>query len=69
MPGTVLAVHVAPGDPVEAHQPLVVVEAMKMEHVVVAPYDGTVLSVEASVGDRVAANAILVVLGLDGGDQ
>ena len=42
MPGTVQAVHVTEGQPVSAGQPLVIVEAMKMEHTVTAPLDGTV---------------------------
>ena len=42
MPGTVQAVHVTEGQPVTAGQPLVIVEAMKMEHTVTAPLDGTV---------------------------
>ena len=40
MPGAVLAVHVAPGDAVEAGDPIVTLEAMKMEHVVVAAEPG-----------------------------
>ena len=39
MPGTVQAVHVTEGQPVTAGQPLVIVEAMKMEHTVTAPLD------------------------------
>ena len=63
MPGTVIAVHVAAGDRVEARQPLVVVEAMKMEHALLAPFDGVVVSVTAAVGDPSARSAILVELG------
>jgi biotin carboxyl carrier protein len=62
MPGRVIAVHVAAGDAVEARQPLVVLEAMKMEHVVVAPFPAEVASVAVAVGDQVAPGAILVVL-------
>ena len=54
MPGTVLAVHVQPGQSVEAGQALITVEAMKMEHVVAAPLDGTVAKVLVAPGDRVA---------------
>jgi acetyl/propionyl-CoA carboxylase alpha subunit len=53
MPGNVLRVLVAPGDAVTAGQPLVVVEAMKMEHEVVAPADGTVASVHVATGEQV----------------
>ena len=50
MPGTVLAVHVAPGDTVSAGQAVAVVEAMKMEHTVTAPVAGTVTEVTARAG-------------------
>jgi biotin carboxyl carrier protein len=63
MPGTVLGVLVAAGDPVEARQPLVVLEAMKMETPLVAPYAGTVSEVHVAEGDRVAGGAPLVELG------
>ena len=50
MPGTVLRVLVAPGDAVEARQPLVVLEAMKMETPLVAPYAATVAAVHVERG-------------------
>jgi acetyl-CoA/propionyl-CoA carboxylase biotin carboxyl carrier protein len=53
MPGTVIAVHVAAGQPVRAGQPLVVVEAMKMEHTVTAPADGVVSELTAKAGQQV----------------
>ncbi len=62
MPGTVIEVRVAEGDAVESHQPLVVLEAMKMEQVVSAPYDGGIRSVDVRVGDQVASGAVLVTL-------
>jgi acetyl-CoA/propionyl-CoA carboxylase biotin carboxyl carrier protein len=62
LPGTVVAVHVAPGQSVARGTPLVTVEAMKMEHTLTAPYAGTVTRVAFSVADRVAAGAILVEL-------
>ena len=55
-------VHVAPGDAVEAGQPLLVVEAMKMETAVVAPRTGTVSDVFVSVGDVVAVGDALVAI-------
>ena len=54
MPGSVVGVHVAPGDSVEAGDPLVTVEAMKMEHVVVAPSAGLVGEVGVRPGQQVA---------------
>jgi acetyl-CoA/propionyl-CoA carboxylase biotin carboxyl carrier protein len=62
MPGTVLAVHVAVGDTVEAGQPLVVVEAMKMEHTLRAPHAGTVSGVEVRAGQPVAVDALLATV-------
>ena len=62
MPGTVLAVHVAPGESVETGQPLVVVEAMKMEHVVAASAPGTVREVLVKPGDRVVLDQPLAVV-------
>jgi 3-methylcrotonyl-CoA carboxylase alpha subunit len=62
MPGKVIEVRVDEGDAVESHQPLVVLEAMKMEQVVTAPYDGAVRSVNVRVGDQVTSGAILVTL-------
>ena len=59
MPGTVVAVHVAPGDSVEAGQALLVVEAMKMEHTLTAPYDGIVSQLAARPGQQVAVGALL----------
>ena len=62
MPGKVIDVRVSSGERVESRQPLVVLEAMKMEQVVTAPYDGGVQSVEVAVGDQVATGAVLVTL-------
>jgi acetyl/propionyl-CoA carboxylase alpha subunit len=62
MPGTVIKVLVAPGDQVQARQPLLVLEAMKMEMPVTAPHDGAVRNVHVAEGDRVAGGAVLVEL-------
>jgi acetyl/propionyl-CoA carboxylase alpha subunit len=65
MPGTVLKVGVAAGDRVEARDPLLVLEAMKMETPLHAPFDATVRSVHVEEGDRVAGGALLVELEMD----
>jgi acetyl/propionyl-CoA carboxylase alpha subunit len=62
MPGTVIRVEVAAGDAVAARQPLVVVEAMKMEMPVTAPFAATVTAVFVAAGDRVTTGARLVEL-------
>ena len=62
MPGTVIKVLVAAGDRVAARQPLVVLEAMKMETPLVSPYDATVRAVHVAEGDRVAGGTLLVEL-------
>jgi acetyl/propionyl-CoA carboxylase alpha subunit len=62
MPGTVIRVNVAAGEAVSARQPLVVLEAMKMETPIVAPYEAVVQAVHVREGDRVAGGAVLVEL-------
>jgi acetyl/propionyl-CoA carboxylase alpha subunit len=62
MPGTVLKVLVAEGDQVEARQPLVVLEAMKMETPLASPYAAVVRRVHVGEGDLVAGGAVLVEL-------
>jgi len=62
MPGTVIRVLVEPGAAVAARQPLVVLEAMKMETPLVSPYEATVRAVHVREGDRVAGGAVLVEL-------
>jgi 3-methylcrotonyl-CoA carboxylase alpha subunit len=59
MPGTVVKVLVSHGQHVEAHQALVVLEAMKMEHVVSAPYAGVVRRVACQAGEMVAKGVVL----------
>ncbi len=60
--GIVTRVLVQPGDPVQARQPLVVLEAMKMEHTIAAPGSARVRHVHAAPGDRVAGGTVLVEL-------
>ncbi|MFD9212177.1 acetyl-CoA carboxylase biotin carboxylase subunit [Streptomyces sp. NPDC059544] len=62
MPGTVTVVKVAVGDEVEAGQSLLVVEAMKMEHVISAPHAGTVTELDVTPGTTVVMDQVLAVV-------
>ncbi|MEU9341666.1 biotin carboxylase N-terminal domain-containing protein [Streptomyces sp. NPDC048278] len=62
MPGTVTVVKVAVGDEVAAGQSLLVVEAMKMEHVISAPHAGTVAELDVKPGATVAMDQVLAVI-------
>jgi 3-methylcrotonyl-CoA carboxylase alpha subunit len=60
LPGKIIDLRVKAGDKVSKGQPLLVLEAMKMEHTLAAPADGTVKSVRYAVGEQVAEGAELV---------
>jgi 3-methylcrotonyl-CoA carboxylase alpha subunit len=60
MPGKVIALLVEPGAEVERGQPLIVLEAMKMEHTIRAPQAGTVQALRYAVGEQVEDGALLV---------
>jgi 3-methylcrotonyl-CoA carboxylase alpha subunit len=62
MPGTLVRVLVSEGEAVREGQPLLVLEAMKMEHTVVAPYAGVVRRLPFAAGDSVAGGADLIEL-------
>ena len=62
MPGLVRIVTVEPGARVARGEPLVTMEAMKMELVLAAPRDGVVAAVPAAVGDQVAEGTLLLAL-------
>ncbi|WP_328339030.1 biotin carboxylase N-terminal domain-containing protein [Streptomyces violaceus] len=62
MPGTVTVVKVAVGDEVSAGQSLLVVEAMKMEHVISAPHSGKVTELDVAPGSTVAMDQVLAVI-------
>ena len=62
MSGTVVAVHVKSGDKVTKGAPLLILEAMKMEHIIAAPADGVVANVFYESGEQVAEGAELVTL-------
>jgi 3-methylcrotonyl-CoA carboxylase alpha subunit len=69
MPGRVVKIAVQTGDQVEQNQPLVVMEAMKMEHVVEAPHAGLVTAVCVQTGEQVSAGAVLLHLGSSGSGE
>lgn len=60
MPGLILAVHVAPGDAVKEGEPLLILEAMKMENVILAPRDGVIKQVAVAQGAAVDKRSLLV---------
>ena len=62
MPGTVISVAAEPGQQVEAGQPVLVLEAMKMQHTVSAPQAGTVTEIPVHPGQQVAAGDVLAVV-------
>ena len=69
MPGSVIRLGVALGDRVTAGQPLVWLEAMKMEHTVTAPADGVVTELDVTVGQQVEMGAILARVETPGGER
>ncbi|MCE7008929.1 acetyl/propionyl-CoA carboxylase subunit alpha [Kibdelosporangium philippinense] len=62
MPGTVVRVAVSAGDQVEQGQPLLWLEAMKMEHKITAPAAGTLSSLPVAAGQQVDLGAVLAVV-------
>ncbi|QWF22022.1 acetyl/propionyl-CoA carboxylase subunit alpha [Nocardioides sp. LMS-CY] len=62
MPGTVVSVAVEAGQRVESGQPVLVLEAMKMQHPVAAPHAGTVTEIDVKPGAQVAAGEVLAVV-------
>jgi biotin carboxyl carrier protein len=62
IPGRIVSVSIAPGDPVEAGQQLLVVEAMKMQNELRAPRDGIVSSVAVGIGGTIEVGDLLLVL-------
>ena len=64
MPGSVVAVHVADGARVSTGDRIATIEAMKMEHSVVAPHDG-IVTLSTNVGDQVARDHVLAIVTAD----
>ncbi len=59
MPGRIVSVSAEPGARVSKGQPIVALEAMKMEHALTAPFDGTLVELNVKVGDQVSEGATL----------
>jgi propionyl-CoA carboxylase alpha chain len=68
MPGAVVRVLVEVGDLVVAQQPLVVLEAMKMEHTVASPAAGSVVELNVAAGQQVDAGMVLAVVAAEDTD-
>jgi acetyl/propionyl-CoA carboxylase alpha subunit len=62
MPGKVTGLSIKAGETVTKGQPLLTLEAMKMEHALTAPFDGTVETVSVALGDQVSEGAVLAKL-------
>jgi pyruvate carboxylase subunit B len=63
MPGMIVSIAKQEGDAVKEGEPVVVLEAMKMENALPAPVSGTIKSINCKVGESVAKNAVLAVIG------
>src|SRR5437588_11097614 len=66
--GTVVAINHGPPDAVHAGAPVLVLEAMKMEHEVVADSDGVLRSIEVAIGETVQEGQVLAVVGISDAD-
>jgi len=62
MPGAIVALHANVGDAVDADAPIATLEAMKMEHVVGAPFTGRLAELRVAAGDQVARGDVLAVI-------
>ena len=68
MPGKIIALEVAAGEAVTKGQKLLTLEAMKMEHSLVAPFDGVVAELNATEGAQVSEGTMLVRIEKAGAD-
>lgn len=62
IPGTVIELFVKEGDTVKKNQPLLILEAMKMENTIFAPFDGKLKKVNVSIGNRVPKGELMIEL-------
>ena len=63
MPGTILDVKVKIGDSVKWGQPVIILEAMKMENEIVATVDGSIIDIMVQKGATVSSGDVLIVIG------
>jgi biotin carboxyl carrier protein len=63
LPGLIIELKVRQGEAVQAGQPVVIMEAMKMENVIPAPHNGTVKKIFVAAGDSVGEGEVLVEIG------
>jgi len=69
MPGKIVSVQVQAGEIVRKGQALVIVEAMKMEHTLTAPFDGLLAALSVKTGDQVSEGAVLARLEMTKSDR
>ena len=62
MPGTIQDVRVSKGAKVKEGEELLILEAMKMKNIILAPFDGTIKSINVKLGELVTKNHVLVEL-------
>ena len=62
LPGVIRKLMHSPGDAVEAGEPILVLEAMKMENEITAPVDGEIVDLRIQAGDTVSAGAVMLVI-------
>ena len=67
MPGKIIAIHISSGEKVEAGDPLLTLEAMKMEHTITAPKNGIVSELFFQVGEMVEEGSQLIAMASEGG--
>ncbi|MFZ4521985.1 MAG: acetyl-CoA carboxylase biotin carboxylase subunit [Bacteroidales bacterium] len=60
MPGKVIRIHIKAGDTVKKGDPLLIIEAMKMENLIVSPRDASIKAINVAVNDRVESSTVLV---------
>jgi len=60
MPGLIVAIQVSPGQEVKKGDPLLILEAMKMENILKSPGDGRVKAIKVNLGDKVDKNQVLI---------